>query len=210
MNSTHHGGYGPSIQQVRRKSSACWGEVAFCLTTRLHWIAKYRTSNERVDRYRQPLTTRHSHQDVLDDREFELQVEACGDLSAPRGFEARFICLLGGRPGPRAGESAQFHTSRLDWNRKVLRIPQHEPCNRGYCKRQARQEVAHNDRLIEADAVSSRWHPKTVASARSIPFDLSIARKYIRISGTATADALRRAHHREQNDHPSVRPASAA
>lgn len=26
--------------------------------------------------------------------------------------------------------------------------------------------------LSEADAVAARWHPKTVASARSLPFDL--------------------------------------
>jgi integrase len=139
----------------------------------------------------------------------------------------------------------------------------------GYCRRQARQEAAHNDDLYIGEALASRWHPKTVASPRLIPFDLSLrlelcierfanrydafprsrstinrrvqaaaeeadfsgrlyphclrataasyhaykgvvpvplqalmgwsdpatAQKYIRISGTATADALRRAHH---------------
>ena len=228
------------------------------------------STNEWADRHRQALTTRHSHEDVLNDREFELLLEACGDLPAPRGFEARFICLLGGRLGLRAGEIAHFESSWLDWNRKLIRIPQHEPCDCGYCQRQARQEVVHNDQLTEADALASRWHPKTVASARSILFDLSLrielcierfanrysnfprsrstinrrveeaadqanlagriyphclrataashhaykgvapvplqalmgwsdlatAQKYIRISGTATADALRRVHHK--------------
>ncbi|WP_237561185.1 tyrosine-type recombinase/integrase [Halococcus sediminicola] len=135
---------------------------------------------------------------------------------------------------------------------------------------QARQEAAHNEQLTVPDALASRWHPKTIASARSIPFDLSLrielcieryanrydgfprsratvnrrveeaveeadltgriyphclrataasyhaykgvapvplqalmgwgdlatAQKYMRISGTATADALRQVHHR--------------
>ena len=231
----------------------------------------HRTSNsEWADQHRKALTTRHSHEDVLNDREFELLLEACGELPTPRGFEARFICLIGGRLGLRAGEIAHFHTSWLDWNRKLIRISQHEPCDCGYCQRQARQEASYNDRLTETAAFESRWHPKTVASARSIPFDLSLrielcierfatryesfprsrstinrriqeaadeasltgriyphclrataashpaykgvapvplqalmgwsdlatAQKYIRISGTATADALRRVHHR--------------
>lgn len=68
----------------------------------------------------------------------------------------------------------QLNRILIDWNRKLVRIPQHEPCNCGYYQRQARQEAAHNDQLTESDAVSSCWHPKTVASARSIPFDLSL------------------------------------
>ncbi len=47
----------------------------------------------------------------------QAAVEACGDLSTPRGFEAQFICLLGGRLGRRAEEIAHYHTSYLDWNR---------------------------------------------------------------------------------------------
>lgn len=228
------------------------------------------SNNEWADRHRQALTARHSLEDVLNDREFELLLEACSELPAPRDFQARVICLLGGRLGLRGGEIAHFQTDWLDWNRKLIRIPKHEPCACGYCRRQARQEAAHNEELTEAGAVESRWHPKTVASARSIPFDLSLrfelcverfadrydgfprsrstvnrriqeaadqtdltgriyphclrataashhaykgvapvplqalmgwsdlatAQKYIRISGTATADALRRVHHR--------------
>jgi integrase len=145
-----------------------------------------------------------------------------------------------------------------------------QSCQCGYCRRQARQEAINNDGLSVEDTITSRWHPKTVASARLIPFDLSLrlelcverfanrydafprsrstinrrvqaaateadlpgrvyphclrataasyhaykgvapvplqalmgwsdlatAQKYIRISGTATADALRRVHHR--------------
>lgn len=228
------------------------------------------SNNEWAVRHRQSLTTRPSHEDVLNDREFELLLEACGDLPEPRGFQARVSCLLGARLGLRAGEIAHLQTAWIDWNRKPFQSPQHDPCACGHCERQARQEASHNDDLKEADAVAARWHPKTVASARSLPFDLSLrielclerfadrydefprsrssinrraqaaadeaglsgrvyphclrataasrhaykgvapvplqalmgwsglatAQKYIRISGTATADALRRVRHR--------------
>ena len=227
------------------------------------------SSNEWADRHRRALTTRHTHEDVLTDRQFEQLLEACSDLPEPHDFEARFICLVAGRLGLRAGEISHFQTSWVNWNRRTIRIPQHEPCQCGYCRRQARQEAVHNDNLTVADAITSRWHPKTVASARLVPFDLSLrlelcferfadrydefphsrstinrrvqsaadkaniagrvyphclrataasyhaykgvapvplqalmgwsdpatAQKYIRISGTATADALRRVHH---------------
>ncbi|WP_306060403.1 site-specific integrase [Natronococcus wangiae] len=181
------------------------------------------------------------------------------------------VHLFGSRlVGLRAGEISHLNTTRFDWDRKLLQIPQHEPCSCGYCRRQASQEASHCDDLTETEAVGARWHPKTVFSVRAIPFDLSLrlelcierfanrynsfphsrstinrrvkeaaeytdlqgrvyphclrataasyhayqgvapvplqalmgwsdlatAQKYIRISGTATADALRQAHHR--------------
>lgn len=127
-----------------------------------------------AERHRNALTTHHSHEDVLNDREFERLLEACRDLPATRGFEARFTCLLGGRLGGRAGEIAHFKTGWIDWNRKLIQTPKHEPCDCGYCQRQARQEAAHTDELTPEATLSTRWHPKTVASARSIPFDLSL------------------------------------
>jgi integrase len=56
----------------------------------------------------------------------------------------------------------------------LLRILQHEPCECGYCRRQVSQETTHNEQLTQQEAMESRWHPKTVASARSIPIDLSL------------------------------------
>ena len=132
------------------------------------------SNNEWADRHRKALTTRHTHEDVLNDRKFELLLEACTALPDPQGFEARLVCLVGGRLGLRAGEIAHFQISWIDWDRKPIRIPQHESCDCGYCRRQARQEARHNDHLSVASALASRWHPKTVSSARSIPFDLSL------------------------------------
>lgn len=127
-----------------------------------------------ANRHRQKLTTRHTHEDVLTDREFERLLEACAALPAPRDFQARFICLLAGRLGLRAGELAHLQTSWLDWDRRLLRIPQHEPCDCGYCRRQAAQEATHHDTLTPTQARQDRWHPKTASSARAIPFDLSL------------------------------------
>ena len=131
-------------------------------------------ATEWADRHRRALTTRHTHEDALTDRQFELLLEACSALPGPHDFEARFICLTAGRLGLRAGEIAHFQTEWVNWNRRTIRIPQHEPCRCGYCRRQARQEADHDGALSIADAVASRWHPKTVASARLIPFDLSL------------------------------------
>ncbi len=221
-----------------------------------------------AQKHRQSLTTRHTHEDVLTDREFELLLEACSSLPEPRDLQAQFVCLAAGRLGMRAGETAHFRADWLDWDRMLLRIPQHKPCE--YCRRQASQETTHNEQLTQEEAMKGRWHPKTVASARAIPVDLSLrlelclqrftdeyeafprsrtavnrrvnavaevadiegvvsphclrataasyhayqgvapvplqalmgwsdlatAQKYIRISGRATADALRQVHHR--------------
>jgi integrase len=125
-------------------------------------------------RHREALNTRHTHEDVLTDREFELLIEACAGLPDPKALQARFICLVAGRLGLRAGEITHFQTSWLDWDRNILRIPKHEPCSCGYCQRQASQEASHHDGLTPEEALDDRWHPKTVASARAIPFDLSL------------------------------------
>jgi integrase len=131
-------------------------------------------TSDWAERHRQTLTTRHTHEDVLTDREFELLIEACRDLPEPHDLQARFICLAAGRLGLRAGEIAHFQTSWIDWDRSLLRIPHHEPCSCGYCRRQAAQEVEHHDALSTETALADRWHPKTASSARAVPFDLSL------------------------------------
>ena len=105
-----------------------------------------KSKNEWAERHRKALTTRHPHEDVLNDREFALLLEACTALPDPRGFEARFVCLVGGRLGLRAGEIAHFQTSWIDWDRQLIRIPRHEPCGCGYCdaKRNKRQPTTNS------------------------------------------------------------------
>ena len=86
----------------------------------------------------------------------------------------RFVWLAAGRLGLYAGEIAHFWSEWLDWDRMLLRVSQHKPCECGYCRRQASQETIHNKELTQKEATEARWHPKTVASARSIPVDLSL------------------------------------
>jgi integrase len=131
-------------------------------------------AHEWADQHRRALRTRHTHQDALTDREFERLLEGCEQLPESRRFETRCICLLAGRLGLRAGEITHLTTDWLDWDRKLVRIPQFEPCTCGYCRRQARQEAHRNDSLTIEQAEAARWHPKTAASARVIPFDLSL------------------------------------
>lgn len=130
--------------------------------------------HEWADRHRRKLTTRHTHQDALSDREFEQLLTACEQLPEPRRFEARCICLHAGRLGLRGGEIAHLTTEWVEWERKLLPIPEFEPCDCGYCHRQAKQEADHNDSLTRQQALASRWHPKTVASDRVIPFDVAL------------------------------------
>lgn len=118
--------------------------------------------------------SRDTHQDALSDREFERLVEGCEKLTPPRDAEARLVCLLAGRLGLRAEEITHFSADWIDWDRKHIRIPKHEPCDCGTFHRQAEQEAANSDELTKQDAMQDRWHPKTITSARIVPFDISL------------------------------------
>lgn len=131
-------------------------------------------SPQWADRHRQELRTRHTHEDALTEREYVRLLDGCEHLPEPRRFEARLICLLAGRLGLRGGEITHLRSEWLDWDRKLIRIPQHEPCDCGYCRRQGRQEAEHSGTLDFEQALADRWHPKTINSARIIPFDVSL------------------------------------
>jgi hypothetical protein len=82
----------------------------------------YRPSNEWAQRHRQSLNTRHTHEDVLMNRGFELLLEACGSLPEALELQA-IVCLAAGRLGLHAGEIAHFRADWLDRDRMLLRIP---------------------------------------------------------------------------------------
>lgn len=154
-------------------------------------------------------TSRETHQDALSEREFERLLEACDELIEPYSFEARLICLLGGRLGLRVGEIAHFSNGWLDWDRKLIRIPMFDPCDCGYCHRQARSESRNDDNLTYTQALANRWHPKTPASARVIPFDFSLrvelcieefAERYERFPKSASTVNRRLSQAVEQSD----------
>lgn len=134
----------------------------------------YHQSNEWAQQYRQSVTTRHTHEDVLTHRKFELLLKGCSSLPEPRDLQAQFMCLAAGRLGLRAGEIAHFRADWLNWDRMFLQIPQHESCQCGYCRRQVALKTPHNEEFTHEEAIEARWRPKTVASARPIPVCLSL------------------------------------
>lgn len=116
---------------------------------------------------------RHSSQDALTDSQFEDLFDAAKGLRSPFDAEACFILICGGRLGMRAGEIAHVKEHWIDWDKNLLEIPRHEPCDCGYCRKQAVQATEHNPELCIDIAMHERWNPKTPTSARAIPFDFN-------------------------------------
>lgn len=121
---------------------------------------------------------RHSADDALEDRDFQLLLEATYELKDYFALESRFIILVAGRLGLRAGEIVHMQESWIDWRRQMIEIPLHEPCEKGkdggpcgYCRQLATQRLEHNEDMTETEALRLAWSPKTQAGSRSIPFD---------------------------------------
>lgn len=121
---------------------------------------------------------RHSADDALEDREFQLLLEATYEMKEPYNLETRAIVLILGRLGLRVGELVHMDESWVDWRRRMIEIPQYDDCNKGrdggvcgYCKQLAEQQSNHNDGLSMEEALARRWQSKTDSAARSVPFD---------------------------------------
>jgi integrase len=122
---------------------------------------------------------RHSKDDALDDREFQQLLEACYRLDRDYyQLESRLIVLATGRLGLRLGELVHLDEAWIDWRDRMIKIPRHDPCDRGrdggicgQCRQQAKQRVEYNEDVSLADAIAERWSAKTEAAAREIPID---------------------------------------
>lgn len=92
---------------------------------------------------------RHSKEDALTEREFELLLEGASSLKDYYGNQATFLILLLGRLGMRKGEVAHMKRHWIDFENKMIRIPYHEKCHKardsdslcGYCKQLAKQKA---------------------------------------------------------------------
>lgn len=124
-------------------------------------------------------TVRHSKEDALDDREFELLLEGAHELSRSEYYyeaDPEFLIYTLGRLGLRRGELAHLTEDWIDYRNEMIRIPAHEPCQKGkgggpcgYCEQLARQRVEHADgELSMAEALEWVWVPKTEAASRDI------------------------------------------
>lgn len=135
------------------------------------------TSQARGAGYRNH-AVRHSKDDALSRRAFETLLEATYRLDDYYGLQAKFIVLVAGRLGMRAGEIAHMKAEWVNWRRNMITIPYYEECTKGrdgclcgYCEQKAAQKVAHDSDLTIEQARASMWSPKTDAGAREIPID---------------------------------------
>lgn len=121
-------------------------------------------------------TVRHSKDDALDGREFELLLEGASRMKDYYGQQAEFCILALGRLGLRRGELAHMRSSWVDRRNEMITIPYHQNCHGerqgngicGYCRQLAEQRFEYNDDLSMDDAVADQWHAKTPAAARDI------------------------------------------
>lgn len=121
---------------------------------------------------------RHSADDALEDREYQLLLEGTYELRDGWDLETRLTVLVLGRLGLRVGELVHMTAEWIDWRRRMIQIPRYDRCTKGrdggpcgYCHQLAEQEVTHNDALTMDEALAHRWQSKTDAAARSVPFD---------------------------------------
>lgn len=120
---------------------------------------------------------RHSKEDALDEREFELLVDGTYRLDDPYRLQSQFVVLVAGRLGLRLGEITHFRAEWVDWRKGMVVVPRHQPCEKGQgggicglCRQQAHQQVEHNEGLAIEDVRPQMWRAKTDAAQRSIPF----------------------------------------
>jgi integrase len=112
----------------------------------------------------------HSREDALGEAEFEALLDVASELEPPYAAEATWILIGGGRLGMRAGELCHAKRSWVNWERKQIKIPRHESCDCAYCRERAEVSARRLDRDPD-EVFDEYWQPKTMDSARTIPFD---------------------------------------
>ena len=174
------------------------------------------SSNPLHDAGRSGSNVRHSKEDALSEREFELLLEGAREINNHHYYDPdpEFIISVLGRLGLRRGELVHMKESWINWRDKTIEIPSHEPCDFGmegevcgYCKQMAQQraDYAGNDLTYE-DAIEWVWVPKTEAAARTIYFgfeprlEIYIERYFdnpnydrVEVSGTAIGRRVKKA-----------------
>jgi len=121
---------------------------------------------------------RHTKQDVLTQRDFELLLEGATRLDDPTSLHARFVSLVGGRLGLRPGEVAHLSEDWINWRHQRIEIPEHDNCTKGrhgddicgYCRNMARQKADADTPTTFEEARNERWTGKTENAARFVPF----------------------------------------
>lgn len=83
-------------------------------------------------------------------------------------LECEFILRIIGELGLRPGEIAHIKENWVDFDEQEIVIPPHEPCKKGrdggpcgYCKKRAKSEAKHSDKISYEKALVDRWKPKS-------------------------------------------------
>jgi integrase len=126
---------------------------------------------------------KHSKDDALSEREFELLLEGARTVSeSPYYYHAdpEMVIYTLGRLGLRRGELVHLEEDWIDWREQVIRIPSWSPCDRGRdgqvcgeCRQSVRQRLEHADADCDwtfDDAAEWMWTPKTEGGVRDVYF----------------------------------------
>jgi integrase len=114
---------------------------------------------------------RNSREDAISQSELEALLDITADMNGYFQKECQLILVAGGRLGMRAGEITHMQASWIDHERSQIRIPEHEPCSCGSCRKAAKEVASNHDDVSFEEAFGARWNPKTETSVRTIPMD---------------------------------------
>jgi len=96
---------------------------------------------------------RHSREDALTEREFELLYQSISEMKSSKQLETKFIMMCAGRMGMRGGEIAHIRSEWIDTSTHTIEIPEHDPCQFGkfddpcgYCRNRARDYMETHNR----------------------------------------------------------------
>jgi len=124
-------------------------------------------------------STRHSKEDALTEREFELLLDGARKLARSDyyyGADPELTVYALGRLGLRRSELNHLREDWIDFRREMISIPSFEACTLGRdggpcgdCIQSAQQRVKFADGELSLDeALRWMWVPKTEAGARDV------------------------------------------
>ena len=94
----------------------------------------------------------YSREKALSPREFERLLKGVRKIDCDlKRLETEFVSMLGGRLGMRPGEICHFENDWVNWRKRCIQIPMHDPCDHGKdgdlcgsCNQSVRQRVEYH------------------------------------------------------------------
>ena len=119
---------------------------------------------------------RNAKDETLNEGEFSRLVQTCRD--SKDSLINQFIVLMAGILGMRIGEIAHIKKHWIDFEKETITIPNYEPCNCKYCidckkldiKRRKKPQKKGKKKKKKIKPMQKRWHPKSSAGARTLPY----------------------------------------